>query len=76
MANSPVPGAKRSLLWPALLGVIVVLGIVAVLLGRGSRDETSDTSDAAQTSEVTVSGAAPLAAYDQAVKAMPIVART
>jgi thiol-disulfide isomerase/thioredoxin len=64
--KSAAPPAQRSWIWPAVIAVIVVLGVVAVLASRSSSkdDDAGQATDAVQTSDVTVTGDA-LAPFQQ-----------
>jgi cytochrome c biogenesis protein CcmG, thiol:disulfide interchange protein DsbE len=61
MASNPT-ASQRNYLWPAVIAVVVILGVVAIVLARGSGKEEADAVAANQTGEITVTGTA-LPAY-------------
>lgn len=71
MTNPAKASSRGPLIWYVGLGLVVLLGIVAVIAARGSGDDdVSDEVVAAQTSEVVIDdgSADPLAPFDRAAE--------
>lgn len=58
--SSASPPAQRNWIWPALIVVVVVLGIVAVVSARNTSSEANEAVDSRQAAEISVEGT-PLA---------------
>lgn len=61
MTSVAKSSGKGSVIWMAGLALVIVVGIIAVIAARGSRNEATEKVDAQQTAPVEVTGApAPL----------------
>ena len=55
-SKTAAPPTQRNYVLPAVLAIVIVLGVVAVLAAKGSNSKEAEKVDAVQTGEVAITG--------------------